>query len=122
MQRRRAAAEEGAQEARRVGPRGRERAAAAAALDGRVFVAGGTTAEGNTGATWAYDLATRRWSASAPLPAALFNHAAVALDGTLYGPGGYPDAPQRGPVYAYEPGPEPSRRADANNSEYATPR
>jgi len=86
------------------------RAAAAAALDGRVFVVGGTTADGNTGATWAYDPGTRRWSARAPLPAAVFNHAAVALDGTLYVVGGYADGRERADVYAYEPGRDLWRR------------
>jgi N-acetylneuraminic acid mutarotase len=80
------------------------RAAAAAALDGDVYVVGGTTADGNTTATWVYDTAEGRWSARAPLHAARFNHGAVALDGRLYVLGGFADGREHRDVFAYDPG------------------
>ncbi len=80
------------------------RAAAAAALGGRVFVIGGTTTDGNTGATWAYDPRARGWSSRPALPGPRFNHGAVALDGKLYVLGGYADGRERRDVFAYEPG------------------
>jgi hypothetical protein len=79
------------------------RAGAAASVDGLVYVVGGTTAEGNTAATWAYDPETREWSERAPMPAPLFNHGAVALDGRLYVLGGYSEGRERQDVYAYRP-------------------
>jgi N-acetylneuraminic acid mutarotase len=77
------------------------RAAAAAALDGRVVVVGGTTPDGNTSAVWVWD--GRRWSARAPLPRAVFNHAAVTLGGRLYVLGGYADGAERREVWRYDP-------------------
>ena len=79
------------------------RAAAAAAVGGLVYVVGGTTASGNTAATWAYDPAKRTWGARAPMPEPLFNHGAVALDGRLYVLGGYSEGRERQDVYAYDP-------------------
>ena len=43
------------------------RAAAGAAADGRFYVIGGTTPEGNTDAVWAYDPAREEWEERAPL-------------------------------------------------------
>lgn len=79
------------------------RAAAAAALDGRVYVVGGTTAADNTGAVWAYDPAARRWERRRPLPAPRFNHGAVALGDTLYVLGGYAGGREHRDVFAYRP-------------------
>jgi len=78
------------------------RAAAAAALEGRLYVTGGTTAEGNTAATWAYDPETEEWTARAPLPVAVFNHAAVALGDRLYVLGGFSEGRERRDVFAYD--------------------
>ena len=59
------------------------RAAAAAAVDGVVYVVGGTTPAGNTRAVWAWD--GKAWRPKAPLPSARFNHAAVAVGGPNLG-------------------------------------
>lgn len=80
------------------------RAAAGAVLGGRIYVVGGTTASGNTAATWAYSPETRTWLRRAPLPAPRFNHAAVAVEGRLYVLGGYLEGRERSDVFAYEPG------------------
>ena len=47
------------------------RAAAAVELGGLIYVVGGTTAAGNTAATWAYDPRSREWSRRARPRAAL---------------------------------------------------
>jgi N-acetylneuraminic acid mutarotase len=78
------------------------RAAAGAQLGGLVYVVGGTTADGNTGATWAYDPGRRAWAARAPLPEPLFNHGAVSFDGKLYVLGGFSEGRERRGVYAYD--------------------
>lgn len=80
------------------------RAGAAAALGGELFVAGGTTAAGNTTAVWAYRPESRTWRERAPLPAARFNHEAVALGGRLYVVGGYLAGRERDELFAYDPG------------------
>jgi hypothetical protein len=79
------------------------RAAAAAALGGRVYVVGGTTAEGNTTATWAYDASEQRWRSRARLPAPRFNHGAVSLGEKLYVLGGFADGREHREVFVYEP-------------------
>ncbi len=76
------------------------RAAAAAALDGTIYVTGGTTAAGNTAAVWAWD--GHRWQARAPLPHAVFNHAAVVLGGRLYAVGGFAAGHELREVYVYD--------------------
>jgi N-acetylneuraminic acid mutarotase len=78
------------------------RAAAGAALDGRLYVVGGTTAAGNTSATWEYEPA-RGWRARAPLPGPRFNHSAVVLDGRLYVAGGFHRGQERREVFAFHP-------------------
>jgi Kelch motif protein len=85
------------------------RAAAAAALDGRVYVLGGTTPTGNTAAVRAWD--GRRWRAHARLPAPRFNHAAVVLGGRLYALGGFHRLRERREVFVYEPTTDRWRRA-----------
>jgi hypothetical protein len=79
------------------------RAAAGASLVGLVYVVGGTTAEGNTTATWAYHPGEGTWTPRAPLPEPLFNHGAVALDGRLFVLGGYSEGRERRSVYEYYP-------------------
>ncbi|MGE5689794.1 MAG: Kelch repeat-containing protein [Pseudomonadota bacterium] len=79
------------------------RAAAGAALGGRFYVIGGTTADGNTGAVWAFDPATGAWTSRAPLPEPRFNHAAVALGGRIWVLGGYAALEERRDVFVYDP-------------------
>jgi hypothetical protein len=77
------------------------RAAAAAAVDGVVYVIGGTTPDGNTRAVWGWDGET--WQARAPLPAARFNHEAVTLGGRVFVLGGFEEGEEHDEVYAYDP-------------------
>jgi N-acetylneuraminic acid mutarotase len=79
------------------------RAAAATALGGRVYVVGGTTATGNTAATWAYDPRGQRWRRLAPMPAPRFNHGVVALGDRLYVLGGYAGGREHRDVLSYDP-------------------
>lgn len=79
------------------------RAAAAASVVGRIYVVGGTTAEGNTSALWAYHPGRRTWSRRASLPVPLFNHGAVAYNGRLYVLGGFSEGHERRDVYVYDP-------------------
>ena len=78
------------------------RAAAAARVGPVVYVVGGTTAAGDTGALYAWD--GRGWRERAPLPEARFNHSAVAAGGRLYVLGGLDgEGRETGDVYAYDP-------------------
>jgi N-acetylneuraminic acid mutarotase len=85
------------------------RAAAAAAVDGVVYVIGGTTPEGNTAAVWAWD--GRAWRSRAPLPAPRFNHAAVALGKTIWVFGGFAGGSEHADVFAYDTRADRWRRA-----------
>lgn len=76
------------------------RAAAAAAVDGVVYVLGGTTGVGNTTALWAWDGAG--WEAKAPLPAPRFNHAAVAVGSRIYVLGGFAGGEEHDDVFVYD--------------------
>jgi N-acetylneuraminic acid mutarotase len=63
---------------------------AAAALDGKVYVAGGLLENGSaTADVEAYDPATDTWEAIAPMPATRHHAAAVSLGGKLYVIGGF---------------------------------
>ena len=77
------------------------RSAAGAALDGVVYVIGGTTPDGNTAAVWAWDGA--RWQARAPLPVPRFNHAAVAFGDRIWVLGGFEGGREHEDVFVYEP-------------------
>lgn len=77
------------------------RAAAGAALGGRVYVIGGTTAAGNTAAVLAWD--GRRWRPRAPLPAPRFNATAVTLAGRLYLLGGLEGFEEHRAAFVYDP-------------------
>jgi hypothetical protein len=79
------------------------RAGAAAAVDGVLYVIGGSTAEGNTTAVRAYDPDADEWTDRAPLPEPRFNHAAVALDGKIYVLGGFHEGEERRDVSVYDP-------------------
>jgi N-acetylneuraminic acid mutarotase len=78
------------------------RAAAAATLGRVVYVVGGTTADGDTGALYAWD--GRAWRLRAALPEPRFNHSAVAVAGRLYVLGGLDEeGRETRAVYAYDP-------------------
>ena len=79
------------------------RSAAAAAVDRTIYVAGGTTAEGNTAAVWAYDIDVGEWRPRAPLPAPRFNHSAVALGGEVWVLGGFARGRELDDVFVYDP-------------------
>ena len=62
---------------------------AAAALDGRIYVAGGIAQWGTTAAFEAYDAALDRWEELPPLPEPGHHLAAAATDDRIYVTGGY---------------------------------
>ena len=62
---------------------------AAAALAGRIYVAGGIAQLGTTAAFEAYDPATDHWEELPPLPEAVHHLAAAATDKRVYVTGGY---------------------------------
>src|SRR5918994_2227304 len=62
---------------------------AAAALDGRIYVAGGIAQWGTTTAFEAYDPAIDRWEELPPLPEAVHHLAAAATNVRIYVTGGY---------------------------------
>src|SRR4051812_25948601 len=64
------------------------RAAAGAALGGKLYVVGGQTPEGVTRRVFAYDTRARRWAAQPSLPSPRYNAAAASLAGKLYVVGG----------------------------------
>ncbi|MDQ4030114.1 MAG: hypothetical protein M3168_03635 [Actinomycetota bacterium] len=79
------------------------RAPAAAAVGRTIYVAGGTTAAGNTAAVYAYDVDAGEWRPRAPLPEARFNHAAVALGGEVWVLGGFRQGRELDDVFVYDP-------------------
>jgi Kelch motif len=76
------------------------RAAAAAAVDGVVYVIGGTTRDGNTTAVWAWN--GDSWQRKAPLPAPRFNHAAVAVGSRVWVLGGFAGGEEHDEVFVYD--------------------
>jgi N-acetylneuraminic acid mutarotase len=82
-------------------------AAAGAALDGRMYVIGGNGSSSSKAAdgrqVFAYDVARRRWSRKASLPAPRTNLAAVALGGRLYALGGLDPFHATRSVFSYDP-------------------
>ena len=87
------------------------RSAAAASVNGVVYVIGGTTRDGNTRTVWAWDGGA--WRAKAPLPEPRFNHAAVALDGRIWVLGGFAGGREHGDVFVYDPHADLWRRGRA---------
>jgi Kelch motif len=65
------------------------RAGAGAALQGAVFVLGGTTPDGGGRQVFAYEPRLRRWLRHDSLPRVLYNHAAVSTGDRIYVLGGY---------------------------------
>ena len=82
---------------------GLARAAAGAALRGRLYVLGGQTPQGVTRRVWAYDPAARRWSRAPSLPAPRYNAAAASLGGRLYVAGGVAGVAPVRSVFVYDP-------------------
>src|SRR5919106_729222 len=79
---------------------------AAAALDGRIYVAGGIAQWGTSATFEAYDPATDRWEALPPLPEAPHHLAAAATDDRIYIAGGYTNllfSEITNRVWAYDP-------------------
>jgi N-acetylneuraminic acid mutarotase len=88
----------------------------AAALDGRIYVVGGLTADGaGSAAVDVYDAASDSWRSAAPLPRPLHHVAVAAAAGRVFAVGGFADL-QFTPVatlYAYDPAADAwERRAD----------
>jgi N-acetylneuraminic acid mutarotase len=80
---------------------------AAAALDGRIYVAGGIAQWGTTAAFEAYDPVTDRWEELPPLPEAVHHLAAAATDDRIYVTGGYTNllfSKITARAWAYDPG------------------
>jgi N-acetylneuraminic acid mutarotase len=80
---------------------------AAAALGGRIYVAGGIAQWGTTAAFEAYDPARDRWEELPPLPEAVHHLAAAATDDRVYVTGGYTDllfSEITSRAWAYDPG------------------
>ena len=79
---------------------------AAAALAGRIYVAGGIAQSGTTAAFEVYDPATDRWEELPPLPEAVHHLAAAATDERVYITGGYTNllfSEIRKRAWAYDP-------------------
>src|SRR5947199_59368 len=66
-------------------------AAAAVALDGKVYVLGGSDGSAASGALEVYDPALNSWSRKAPMPTPRVFLAAAAVNGRIYAIGGAPD-------------------------------
>jgi hypothetical protein len=81
---------------------GEARAAAGAALGGRLLVIGGQTERGVSRRVYAYDVRTRTWSVRAPLPSPRYNAAAATLGGRLYVAGGVQDVDPVRTVFVYD--------------------
>jgi hypothetical protein len=79
------------------------RAAAGAALGGRLVVAGGPTAAGNVADVYAFDPATREWASLPSMPEPRYNHRLVSLGGRLYALGGIDEGVERRDVFVYDP-------------------
>jgi hypothetical protein len=85
----------------------------AAALDGKVYVGGGLTADGRaTNRVDVYDPVTNHWAVSVPFPAPLHHTCLVTADGRLYLIGGYrADGTATSKVWSRAAG-EPTWRAE----------
>ena len=82
---------------------GEARAAAGAALGGKLVVVGGQTRRGTSGTVYVFDPRARRWSKRAPLPQPRYNAAAAALGGKLYVAGGVKTFDPLRTVYVLDP-------------------
>ncbi len=78
---------------------------AAAALDGRLIVAGGEKASGQpTASAWSFDPSTRQTTRLPNLPAPLDHTAGASLDGTFYALGGLRNGRLTNQILAWRPG------------------
>src|SRR5262249_55092902 len=79
--------------------------AAAAAINGLLYVIGGNGAQGFLSSVEAYDPVSDTWSEKAPLPIALgsLTEAATALNGRIYVYGGASNSGLSSAVYVYDP-------------------
>jgi hypothetical protein len=87
------------------------RAGAGAALDGQVYVIGGSTPAGGGRQVYVFDIAGGGWRTRASLPEPRLNHSAVVLDGRIYVLGGFSGEEERGDVFVYEPADDAWSRA-----------
>ncbi|OQA44700.1 MAG: Transcriptional regulatory protein DegU [Chloroflexi bacterium ADurb.Bin325] len=77
---------------------------AAAALNGRIYVPGGSTATGGvTNVLEVYDVAAGVWRAAAPLPRPVAGYALAAAGGKIYLFGGWDGQQYRAETYIYDP-------------------
>jgi DNA-binding CsgD family transcriptional regulator len=77
---------------------------AGALLGDRIYVPGGTTADGSvTNVLEVYDVGADRWEARAILPVPLSAYALAAVDGKLYLFGGWDGRSYRAEAYVYDP-------------------
>lgn len=83
-------------------PTSRSRAAAAV-IDGRLYVVGGETASGDTDAVEMYDPNFDTWQVLPPRPVAARNASAASLDGKLYVAGGCKGAVPLASVHLFDP-------------------
>ena len=79
-------------------------------LEGKIYILGGTTSNGNiSNSLEVYDPATNSWTSLAPYPLSVWRASMAALNGKLYAMGGYqslspfPFSPTD-KMYAYDPG------------------
>jgi len=77
--------------------------AAAATIDGKLYVMGGSGPHGYLSSVERFDPATNAWEAVAPMSTARFFLAAVVLDGKLYVMGGMDDHNRISSVERYDP-------------------
>ncbi len=78
---------------------------AAAYIDGRIYVPGGSTADGGvTQVMEVYDVAADTWTAGTALPAPLSGYALAAWDGALYLFGGWDGTQYRAETWILQPG------------------
>ncbi|HEX6504394.1 MAG TPA: choice-of-anchor tandem repeat GloVer-containing protein [Terriglobales bacterium] len=74
------------------------------AINGKIYVVGGTTTGSSIIATnQVYSVATNKWSTAAPLPSPLTDGAGAVVNGILYVIGGYNGTSVVNTVYAYNP-------------------
>jgi N-acetylneuraminic acid mutarotase len=79
------------------------RAAAGAALDGKMYVIGGQSEHGDGREVWAFDPGSGSWEARAPLPEPRFNLSAVTFGGRIYAMGGFSGSEEHADVFVYDP-------------------
>ncbi len=79
------------------------RSARAAAIGSRVYVVGGATTTGTTGAVEVFDADGETWSTAAPLPTPRYGIGLAAIGGVLYAAGGFRDGQSLAVLERYDP-------------------